>query len=292
MTPPASPTPTPSIDPAAPPPQVIVSGSRRSGTTLMQQVLCSAPTATPQIGEARILVKLLELHDWGVETFDRVGQWYFDGSDDFDGFIQQSVDRVLDNVRRRFPDAATLVLKAPAFYGCLDAADRFLPGSRYVFCLRNPFDQALSEHEVEGRQAASGRRRGRGETRDFRKLAKAYVRHYDPILAFVEAHPAQCCVCRYEDLVQAPHEQVDCLAAATGLDLSGYDPKAAWKDFLFQDEFRKQPAYVEQYGQPIDESRVGRYTEELTADDIAAVTEVSEHILARHYPELLDAAGR
>ncbi|MEM6334681.1 MAG: hypothetical protein AAF823_15215 [Planctomycetota bacterium] len=61
---------------------------------------------------------------------------------------------------------------------------------------------------------------------------------------------------------------------------------------MFQEQFRGRPAYVEQYGQPIDASRVGRFADELSASDIAAVSELCDSILSTHYPELLSAAGR
>ncbi|MEM0915493.1 MAG: sulfotransferase [Planctomycetota bacterium] len=269
------------------PAHLIVTGARRSGTTLMQQVLCSAPTASPQFAEARVIAKLLELFDWGIDAYDRNNQWYFDGPDDFADFVQQSVDRVLANLRRRFPDAETMVLKAPAFHDCLDAADRFIPDVRHVICLRNPFDQALSEHEVELRKIDSDRKRQRREgKRDFRKLAKAYLRQTEPALAYAEAHPERALVSKYEDLVGSPQREVERLSAFTGLDLSGYDPKAAWKGFLFQDEFRDRPTYVEQYGQPIDASRVGRFNDKLTQGDIAAVSGMCDRVLTRHYPDL------
>ncbi|MEM6334682.1 MAG: sulfotransferase [Planctomycetota bacterium] len=210
---------------ATSPAHLVVTGARRSGTTLMQQVLCSAPTASPQFAEARVIAKLLELYDWGIEAYERNNQWYFNGQDDFADFVQQGVDRVLANLRGRFPDAHTMVLKAPAFHDCLEAAARFIPDSRCVICLRNPFDQTLSEHEVELRKIDSERKRRRREgKRDFHKLAKAYLRQTQPALAFAAAHPQRAIVSKYEDLVGAPEREVERLAAFTGLDLSGFDP--------------------------------------------------------------------
>jgi hypothetical protein len=40
---------------------IVICGARRTGTTLMNQIICCDPGANRQVGEARIVTQLLEV---------------------------------------------------------------------------------------------------------------------------------------------------------------------------------------------------------------------------------------
>jgi hypothetical protein len=260
-------------------------GARRTGTTLVNQILCNDPKANPHVGECQLLTRLLGTFRWANNNYERVVQWYFDRPEDCAAYFVRLVEDFLTTAAAHFGGVEHLVLKNPEFINFKPELDRLLPESKHVVCIRDPRDQIVSELDVGRRQIEKGIDGNAARAfrdRDVRSLAGRYVGYYRNIL---EGRTENTSFVRYEDLIQRLGDTLAALGEFTGFDVSGFDPQAPWKRFEHKGEIMKMPAFVEQYGSPLDPSRVGRYRDALTADEQATVMGMCSELVTRFYPE-------
>lgn len=266
-------------------PQVIlIMGARRTGTTLMNQILCNDPRANPHVAECQLLVNVCDNLRWSENNYDRVVRWYFSDRADALGWFRRCTDDFLRTAAANLGNPSFLVLKAPAFSQCKQQLDELLPQARSVVCVRNPFDQVVSELDVGERQIQKGIHAKAAEAarnRDVKMLAERYASVYEKLLPQLGARDL---IVRYEDLINNLDGELSRLEAHTGLDLGGYDPASAWKRFEHKSELARMPAHVEQYGSPLDKSRVGRFEHALSAAEVDQIRQVCGPLLARFYP--------
>ncbi|MEM7192962.1 MAG: sulfotransferase [Pseudomonadota bacterium] len=265
---------------------ILISGARRTGTTLMNQIICSDPGANSQVGEARIITKFLEAFAWADDSYDTVVKWYFESQQGYEEFKSATINALLGHAYDALKPRDKLVLKAPAFSGLIDEAMQWLPNSQFLICIRHPLDQVASELEVGQRQLQkNSKKTGRAAARDVAGLARTYFNRYTKFLSASEEKPGKFVFVRFEDVVTSPDETIRSLERDLNVDLSAFDPEKEWVDFKNKEELSRMPAHVEQYGAPIDSSRVGRHEGVLTDDEAAEVRTICAPILERFYNE-------
>lgn len=264
---------------------IIICGARRTGTTLMNQIVCSDPGAHPQVGEARLVSQILKTFSWANENYDNVIKWYFNDHKAYHKFFEDIISAFIQNAHQALQPSSKLILKAPAFSEVIDEAIELIPNSRFLVCVRHPLDQVASDLEVGLRRAEKrGSKENRATKRRIGGFAKTYLKYYEKLLAAADRDPALFAFVRYEDVVAAPYETVRRLETRLDLDLSAYEPDKPWKGFLNEQELAEQAASVPQYGAPIDQSRIGRYEGVLTGPEIEEVLQVCRPVIGRFYP--------
>ncbi len=266
---------------------IIILGPRRTGTTLLNQILCSDPDSNPHVGECQLLTKICSTFKWSEENYDRVVQWYFDDRDASRAYFKRQVDGFLEIAAVHLGDVSSLVLKSPELSNFKSELDILLPDAKQIVCIRDPRDQIASELDVGKRQtemdidADSGRAYAR---RDIVQLCRKYLKYYE---AIVKGDSKNVMFVRYEDIVLNLQYTLEGVEKFTGLDLSGFNSSAEWSRFEHKEYISKMPAYVEQYGSPIDESRIGRYKKALSEIEVALVERECRSIFDDKYKDLI-----
>ena len=90
-----------------------VGGSPRSGTTLLAQVLCQAEKTNPPIQEAQYFTQLIKAYQTGKTSAKETIKDYFFDDQDFQQFNFDLVTRFFEQIKKRFPQTETIVLKDP-----------------------------------------------------------------------------------------------------------------------------------------------------------------------------------
>ncbi len=85
----------------------------RTGTTLLQSILCGDGATNPLIPEAQWLARLLFLYKWSMQNFSTLQQHYFRDKDDCRDFHKRICLDFLKKTAERYGNPKTLVLKAP-----------------------------------------------------------------------------------------------------------------------------------------------------------------------------------
>ena len=260
---------------------VFVIGGRRTGTTLVNAILCSDAAANPLLPEAQPLTRILEAQQWTLDRFDRFGRPYFGGADDVHGLFAPVLDGLIGRVAARYPEAATLVLKNPELSKVAGAAAAAFPEARFVVCVRDPRDQVASEMEVGERRIAAGIGSPLVKNRRFDRLTEYFLGYYEEPLRLHRDRPDRLLFLRYEDVVSDVDGSLAALRRHTGLALADFDPDAPWRsspEFAAGDG---EPWQTPRYGSGIDGGGVGRYRHDLDREAIAVIEDLAAGFMDR-----------
>lgn len=254
---------------------IVVTGVRRSGTTLLNHILCHG-NGQRTLAEAQPLTHLLDAFDWCEGNYERMTADFFRGVPDYLAFRAEVCRRFVERAWRALDAPATLVLKNPELALHADRLAAVFPACRFVACVRDPRDQVASELEVQDRRrAAQGS--GRGHERGAAAFADEYLRYLEPLLELADAEPARIHWLRYEDLVAWSPATVAGLAGFTGIDVARYRPEQAWDvPDAYLARLAERPSASASYGKSISRERIGAYRERLGPDDVAAVDRITD----------------
>ncbi len=255
-----------------------IGGAMRSGTTLLQGILCSDEATNPMIAEANYFFHMVRIYEHGREHFDAFGKHYFRDLAEYERFNRENVRRFLEITRERWSPCAHLVLKHPEMTRDFGAIHVLVPDARFIVVIRDPRDTIASMMGVAERQAKQGRRsRFASMGRDMRRLAQLYKSFYGPFLNLTDDRlKAVTLMLKYENLVTNPDRVVKEIASFTGLNLAGFDPGRPWPRAADDLDTRKEgwveaPWASEQYGEAISRERIGSYRERLSGDEAATI---------------------
>lgn len=264
---------------------IVILGPRRTGTTLPNQILCNAPDTNPHIGECQLLTRICSTFKWAQDSYDRVVQWYFDNPQAMQVYFKGQVNEFLRIAAEHHDGVSNLVLKSPELSNYKCELDALIPEARQIVCIRDPRDQIASELQVGKRQLEKGIDADSArayKSRNIELLCRKYLKSYESVL---QGESANTMIVRYEDILLDLQTTLSTLEEFTRLQLSGFNPDSSWTRFEHKEHLSKMPAYVEQYGSPLDKSRVGRYRQSLSQNEIALIEKECHSILSDRYSE-------
>lgn len=256
---------------------IVVTGVRRSGTTLLNHILCHC-AGQKTLAEAQPLTQLLDAFDWCEGNYERMTADFFAGVPDYLAFRAEVCRRFVERAWRTLGSPATLVLKNPELALHADRLAAMFPQCRIVACVRDPLDQVASELDVQDRRrAAQGA--GRGHERGVLAFADDYLRYLEPLQELAEAEPTRLLWLRYEDLVAWAPAMVAELTTFTGIDVARYRPEQDWVvPGTYLDRLAQRPSASSSYGKSISRERIGAYRTRLNGDEIAAVAQATDAV--------------
>jgi len=279
-------------------PYLFVGGGARTGTTLMQTLLCQAETTNPMVPEAHYLRCLLSAFHLALGSLELQIPLYFSDSEDFRRFNGDILKQYLERTRHRFPGASCLVLKDPEMTKSFPYLFDLCPRAQFICMIRDPRDTVASLIQVGTKMLVDGRRDMIAiatQQRDVRRLCQYLKSFYEPVLKY--EHTGfwdRILFVRYEDLVSNPEGVLEEIGVFTGLNLLGVaDNDILDTGSVNYSERIGSPWYSVLYGKGIAASRVGIYTETLSLDETrtteSACAELFE--LFQYEPFLQQAAG-
>lgn len=250
-----------------------VGGAPRSGTTLLQSILCADETVNPLIFEAAPFRFLLEAYMKVKNNFNRFPGVYFNSIEDLNNFYSKHLILFLDNLKQNY-SCERLVLKEPELTKSFPLILKLLDGTRFLCIVRDP-RAAIASMLVWGDKMRAEGREHFFQNRDMVELSRYYNAFYTPLLKCESTtFQEKIKYIKYEDLVLEPTKIVDEIRDFTGLKLKDFAPNQDWKntkiDFCDND-LPIRDAVTELYGKPISSSRIATYEQMLTEDEIKTV---------------------
>lgn len=253
----------------------------RSGTTLLQSVLCRSPDTHPLIHECNYLTSQLRLYrSWAEQADARIGD-YFGSAEGLAEHTRALIAALLERFRETIRPGHTLVLKNPELSRFFPDLAMLVPDAKFVVSVRDPRDAIASMLAVSERQRRSGGDDFLANVRDdARKLCAFYKSYYAPVLA---APPAlkqhlngRVLFSKYEHLLTRPGETAQEIAAFCDISLAGFDPESDWSSRIDYAAAAPDPGPwgTLHYGRGLSTEPIGRYRERLSA---AQVAEIDRH---------------
>ncbi len=258
----------------------------RTGTTLLNGILCSDPTANPVIGEVQYLTHLMHNYSWGRRHFRLYLKDTFENRDAFKDYTGNWLEDYLQRTRMRWQPCQHLVLKNPELVQYFPDLSELVEGTKFFLTVRDPRDTVVSMRAVAMKQRESGISSTLTRMNDdARKLSHYYRNYYLRLLrGDFNVLASNLFLVRYEDLVTQTAQVVDQIRAFTGLALDEYDPASNWpRSAEDYDQRRRDPDLAawttELHGQGVSDSRIGRYRETLSNEDIAIIEEECQAVM-------------
>jgi len=253
-----------------------VGGINRSGTTLLQSILCSDSKTNPLIHEVSYFRSIVDAYTTGKIKFNEHGKYYFDSIEEMRAFTAGWAKDFLEHTRKKYPTSSHLVLKHPPLTPKFPAIFELLNTTgidvRFFIIIRDPRDVAASLVQVGERLRKKGDPEGKTLPRDMNTLAKYFIQTYMPALTGSSpAYQQRVTVIRYEDLVSTPLEVIEAIRKASGLALDGINVHSDWAhDQLDYNDLRTtQNAWLSDlWGKGISKAKVGSYKQILSPEEI------------------------
>lgn len=248
---------------------VLVCGSQRSGTTLVQTLVANM-LASPVLPEAHIFCDMIDLFAEAEANWLKTAAFYR-SKQDFHAQARGAFRSQFERLGELKGSPDHLVLKDPNFIRHVGRLETFLAeGEPVIAVVRDARDIAASFLQIGMRQAA------RGERTKYTKRDMAFVcakinRSYEPILG---DPPPFVRVVRYEDFVADPERELVAVAARAGLPSDGLRKAVDRPEWLEPEQRHKDTWITELEGGPASAANVRSHMRVLSAAEAAAVEEL------------------
>ncbi|OUR78666.1 hypothetical protein A9Q83_07270 [Alphaproteobacteria bacterium 46_93_T64] len=257
---------------------IIVGGAMRTGTSLLQNILSSAPSSNDMMVECQYLTAQLSLYlNWRNKD-ERALSDFFDGNKDFFEHLKSLVIDFMIRTHKQQGEPQHLILKHPEMTPFFPLLAQLIPSARFVATVRDPKDVVASMLAVAERQRELGRTSNmRQAGRNMEALTKLFLNFYRGLNRLLNEKPRRLLFVKYETLATQPQRLFPALTDFTGLDFSKYDPDADWKytrprgvNKAFDTKIR---------GKGLSSSSIGNYKDTLSKDEIATVEETAKNFM-------------
>tara|TARA_R110000787_G_scaffold16622_15_gene50488 strand:- start:31071 stop:31889 length:819 start_codon:yes stop_codon:yes gene_type:complete len=262
---------------------LLIGGAPRTGTSLLNAILCSDPAVHPMMPEATYLRYLMRAYRYGQDAFEAEVKEYFAHPEGLNAFTASQVEALCDALELRFPTTRHQVFRSPRLTPVLADLLNILPDARGMVMVRDPRDVVASLFCLHDRQIRAGQQSWltrAGRSADY--LAKAYNGFYAPVSNLPDKSLyKRLLTVRYEDLVQLPDENIERIASYSGLALSGFAGQTGWRSELIDETVPDiRPGPDDLWGKPISDRQVGAFHKVLNEAETDVVQEICSAYMA------------
>ena len=227
---------------------IFVGGYFRSGTSMMQGLLCKAPETGDVTRESSYLRGLMEAYVMGLQRFD-VNTYDFFGSskEEYRKFNEMILRKYLRMVENRFGDTR-MVFKEPMTTSCFPEMADLMPKAKFVVMVRDIRDVIASQAK---RAANEGKNYSR---QDVNKDLEEYSSMYRRLKNSGSLLGERVIYVSFESLVNNPQDELKRVTDFLGIsevDASEWPSK----------RLVSEPSGTEHEGRPVTAEPVGRHRE-------------------------------
>lgn len=240
---------------------IFIGGYARTGTTLIQGIICSDEKAFPVTKESSYFRCLISPYEygkriWGIHTND-----YFDTLYDFKKFHKELINKYLNHIRDRWGHDKQIVQKEPTMTLYFPEILELVENSLFIVMIRDPRD-TISSQIVRHTESI-----GENYKRNVQGLLNEYFNRYNRLLTNKQIFDNQLLFVQYEQLINQTDLVLDRLRKFTGLKLA-IDPRedtwAAKRDL-------NNESYSPLDGKPLSNKSIGNYKNILTDQEISLI---------------------
>ncbi len=262
---------------------IVVGGGPRTGTSLLQMILCQDESTNRYVHEARYLRRLVTAYERGLQEFDAFTKDYFLSRENLRRFHRGVIDGFFEVMRATNGGVENLVVKDPDLTPFFPALHDLVPAAKFVCTVRNPLDAVASLIRVGEKQRSAGIRSVMAD-RNVERLSEMFKAVYGPVVNSGKQELLEAVLfVRYEDVVLHADDIIRTLREFTGLCLEGIDPARGFdtgyvdiRDSTPEQEFWSSGLL----GKSITSESIGKHKDVLTPAEIDTVTSVCSDFAA------------
>lgn len=270
-------------------PLVCIVGGPRTGTHLLNSLLCTSPGVLPLLSESAPAVYTVRAFRSTVHHVGRFPGVYFDDVNEVAEVYGQLMGALVHHLRARY-ESEICVFRTPLlthYTHELRTLARAAGLTLRIICLvRDPRDVVASMRVWNRRQTAAGGRPLIKDADAAPALARWFCSYYDDLWL---DDPEDVLFLRYEDVVRQPDDSADRINEFTGLSIDPAACARGWssaRTSLTPDDPRVGVAITPLYNSPISAASIGRWGQELSDAEAHEVLKSAQEITGRFYPEL------
>jgi len=238
---------------------LFVGGYARTGTTMMQGIICSDRKAFPVTRESTYLSRLLAVYKdekdiWSYHTHD-----YFDSKKHFREYHRRIIVDYMDHIRSRW-GAGMIVQKQPVMTAYFPEILELIPASRFLVMVRDPRD-AIASQVVRHADTP------RGKEREVLRYLDDYFKRYFRVIQYREKFGDRLLFVPYELLVNVTDKVLPAIRKHTSLSISWDCKTSTWESRRPPDD--ESASSLD--GKTISNTSVGNYKSVLTDEEISEI---------------------
>ena len=245
---------------------IFIGGYARTGTTLMQGIICSDKRAFPITKESWYLSGLINSYIQGLNTWIEHTDDYFNSLDDYFYFHQQIIHKYIEYIRSRWGDGK-IVQKCPAMTILFPELFDFIQDSVFVVMVRDPRDTIASK--------ITWGLRSTNQRQNVHNVLKEYEFRYQRIWEFREKFGHRLLFVHYEELIYNNSSVMNVLRQLTQLQLPIDPLRDRWEH---KRDPRTQSSASQLDGHPISDKSIGSYTKVLTPEEILVIEDRASYL--------------
>lgn len=247
----------------------IISGPPRSGTTLVNRILCASPKCAPVLPECSFITNQIEQYANILLYADKERfSNYFQTQEECRVCFKKCIEAHLESLRKARQDLVGyehLVLKDPMLsYFLVQAQELLPPDTRFVIMVRNPLAVIASLKKVATKN---------GVEWNFKAKVDEIFNFYFHLNGFHQkANNTATHFVRYEDLVSGKWEALESFL--------GFPVVDQFIPGKFKGGFDKaDPFYSPLYEKSVSSKRINSWQDELSSSEISYVNEAFSGIM-------------
>ncbi len=265
----------PANNPATRGPDIFVGGPPRSGTTILQRLLCASRHTNPMVGEAEHFFYLVQAYAAALGQFESKTKYYF-SREELVRYHREMAADYLERFRAKFGDGTKLVLKSPWYTKFFPNLLDLVPQAQYVLIVRDPLDIVASQIEVGERQQERDGVNYYPRER-LEKIVADINDIYLPILGHREWFGDRLITVKYENLMtkKAPLKRLSKFLNLPDLAEVSGNVDAGLVNFR---ESSDQDFFTQLWEEGLTDSRIGRHKGWLSEEEIGIVKKQTRQI--------------
>ena len=261
---------------------IVVCGAPRSGTTLVNNILCASPQTNPLIAEWTPLLVVLQSTYKQIVAYRRHREDFFIPETIFD-IGRTGILSLVDDLKQ-IHQCDKVVVKCPAYSPYIPLLVRLLPGRvRCLGTFRAPED-IIASMLVWAKKSRELNKDHFYEQMSVQDFCHYLLHYYSFIISSTDKAMDSIFMTNYETLVKNPEEEISRYEKIMGLDLSAFDPGAPWQESKMDmsKEGVHALAYTPLYNHPISSSSIDSGKRNLSVKDRQMIK-----LLCWHYCSVL-----
>jgi hypothetical protein len=267
-----------------------ITGAPRTGTHLMNSIVCSSPRVVPMLQEALPLIDTLEAYRTSLVYRERYGDTLGVSTDAITALFAQWLKGLVLHMAEHF-DKDVVVLRGPLLAKNLNHLIALAQAAsldfKTAFMVRWPPDAIASMYAWEQRLQTKGKPSafsgGEGDPQRAQSCADFHMSYYGALIRITDFTQSGIKVVRYEDVVSKPGEVAAGLGSLLDVDLGGGD--CAWNNSLVTYTPELGDFVTPLYGQELSTDSVGHGDSLLPEKDAEVVLARCRYVVREFYPE-------